>query len=60
MFLAIINETYSEVKADFEVIPSQEFQLRDLFREVSNHFCNCIILFEVRGGILRYMTSKEL
>uniref|UniRef100_A0A8B9PJW7 Polycystin 2 like 2, transient receptor potential cation channel n=1 Tax=Apteryx owenii TaxID=8824 RepID=A0A8B9PJW7_APTOW len=27
MFLAIINDTYSEVKADFALIPSQEFTL---------------------------------
>ncbi|KAM6055506.1 polycystin-2-like protein 2 isoform 4-T5 [Theristicus caerulescens] len=33
MFLAIINDTYSEVKADFEVIPSQEVQIRDLFTQ---------------------------
>ncbi|KFQ70182.1 Polycystic kidney disease 2-like 2 protein, partial [Phaethon lepturus] len=33
MFLAIINDTYSEVKADFEVIPSQELPIRDLFRQ---------------------------
>ncbi|NXW40442.1 PK2L2 protein, partial [Nyctiprogne leucopyga] len=32
MFLAIINDTYSEVKADFEVMPSQELKLRDLVR----------------------------
>lgn len=43
MFLAIINDTYSEVKADFEVIPSQELQIRDLFRQVSKHFCNYLI-----------------
>ncbi|NXQ93711.1 PK2L2 protein, partial [Sagittarius serpentarius] len=36
MFLAIINDTYSEVKADFEVIPSQEVQIRDLFRQSCN------------------------
>ncbi|NXO50278.1 PK2L2 protein, partial [Aramus guarauna] len=36
MFLAIINDTYSEVKADFEVIPSQELQIRDLFRQSCN------------------------
>ncbi|NXJ87642.1 PK2L2 protein, partial [Corythaixoides concolor] len=36
MFLAIINDTYSEVKADFEVIPSQELQIRNLFRQSCN------------------------
>ncbi|KAM6123058.1 polycystin-2-like protein 2 [Phoenicopterus ruber ruber] len=36
MFLAIINDTYSEVKADFEVIPSQELHIRDLFRRSCN------------------------
>ncbi|XP_010070750.1 PREDICTED: polycystic kidney disease 2-like 2 protein, partial [Pterocles gutturalis] len=36
MFLAIINDTYSEVKADFQVIPSQELQLRELFRRSCN------------------------
>ncbi|XP_075571731.1 polycystin-2-like protein 2 [Pelecanus crispus] len=36
MFLAIINDTYSQVKADFEVIPSQELQIRDLFRQSCN------------------------
>ncbi|NXI72724.1 PK2L2 protein, partial [Anseranas semipalmata] len=33
MFLAIINDTYSEVKADFAVIPSQELHIRNLFRQ---------------------------
>ncbi|KAM9226579.1 polycystin-2-like protein 2 [Leptosomus discolor] len=33
MFLAIINDTYSQIKADFEVIPSEELQLRHLFRQ---------------------------
>ncbi|XP_055668357.1 polycystic kidney disease 2-like 2 protein [Falco peregrinus] len=33
MFLAIINDTYSEVKADFEVLPSQELRIRDFFRQ---------------------------
>ncbi|NXF48059.1 PK2L2 protein, partial [Oceanites oceanicus] len=36
MFLAIINDTYSEVKADFEVMPSQELKIRDLFRQSCN------------------------
>lgn len=35
MFLAIINDTYSEVKADFSVIPSREFEISDLIRQVS-------------------------
>ncbi|NXT54028.1 PK2L2 protein, partial [Pluvianellus socialis] len=33
MFLAIINDTYSEVKADFELITSEELQIRDLFKK---------------------------
>ncbi|NWW85274.1 PK2L2 protein, partial [Rhynochetos jubatus] len=33
MVLAIINDTYAEVKADFEVIPSPELRIRDFFRE---------------------------
>ncbi|NXH14048.1 PK2L2 protein, partial [Bucco capensis] len=33
MFLAIINDTYSAVKAEFEVISSQEPQLKDLLRK---------------------------
>ncbi|EMP41629.1 Myotilin [Chelonia mydas] len=33
MFLAIINDTYSEVKADFAVIPSKEFEISDLIRQ---------------------------
>ncbi|NXG31775.1 PK2L2 protein, partial [Dromaius novaehollandiae] len=33
MFLAIINDTYSEVKADFAVIPSQEFAVSDFIRQ---------------------------
>ncbi|NXN66707.1 PK2L2 protein, partial [Himantopus himantopus] len=33
MFLAIINDTYSEVKADFKLITSEELQIRDLFRQ---------------------------
>ncbi|NXC42107.1 PK2L2 protein, partial [Penelope pileata] len=36
MFLAIINDTYSEVKADFAVIPSQELHIRDLLTESYN------------------------
>ncbi|KFV50508.1 Polycystic kidney disease 2-like 2 protein, partial [Tyto alba] len=36
VFLAIINDTYSEVKAAFEVIPSQELHIGDFFRQVSN------------------------
>ncbi|XP_010123541.1 PREDICTED: polycystic kidney disease 2-like 2 protein, partial [Chlamydotis macqueenii] len=36
MFLAIINDTYSEVKADFKVMPSQELQITDLFRRSCN------------------------
>ncbi|XP_025957712.2 polycystin-2-like protein 2 [Dromaius novaehollandiae] len=36
MFLAIINDTYSEVKADFAVIPSQEFAVSDFIRQVFN------------------------
>uniref|UniRef100_A0A8D0KHC3 Polycystin 2 like 2, transient receptor potential cation channel n=1 Tax=Salvator merianae TaxID=96440 RepID=A0A8D0KHC3_SALMN len=34
MFLAIINDTYSEVKADFSVIPSGEFEISDFIRQV--------------------------
>ncbi|NXP06043.1 PK2L2 protein, partial [Thinocorus orbignyianus] len=33
MFLAIINDTYSEVKADFQLISSEELQIRELFRQ---------------------------
>ncbi|NXX41085.1 PK2L2 protein, partial [Tricholaema leucomelas] len=33
MFLAIINNAYSAVKAEFEVMPSQEFQMKDFFRQ---------------------------
>ncbi|NXI48989.1 PK2L2 protein, partial [Chloroceryle aenea] len=33
MFLAIINDTYSAVKAEFELIPSQELHIKDLFRQ---------------------------
>ncbi|NWU55677.1 PK2L2 protein, partial [Dromas ardeola] len=36
MFLAIINDTYSEVKADFQMITSEELQIRDLFRQSCN------------------------
>ncbi|XP_019390278.1 PREDICTED: polycystic kidney disease 2-like 2 protein [Crocodylus porosus] len=36
MFLAIINDTYTEVKADFSVIPSQEFDVSDLIRQSCN------------------------
>uniref|UniRef100_K7G666 Polycystin 2 like 2, transient receptor potential cation channel n=1 Tax=Pelodiscus sinensis TaxID=13735 RepID=K7G666_PELSI len=36
MFLAIINDTYSEVKADFAVIPSKEFEISDLIRQSYN------------------------
>ncbi|XP_062443711.1 polycystin-2-like protein 2 [Rhea pennata] len=36
MFLAIINDTYSEVKADFAVIPSEDFAISDLIRRMFN------------------------
>uniref|UniRef100_A0A8C9FY55 Polycystin cation channel PKD1/PKD2 domain-containing protein n=1 Tax=Pavo cristatus TaxID=9049 RepID=A0A8C9FY55_PAVCR len=36
MFLAIINDTYSEVKADFAVAPSQELHIADLLRQSCN------------------------
>ncbi|XP_063205527.1 polycystin-2-like protein 2 [Chroicocephalus ridibundus] len=36
MVLAIINDTYSEVKADFQMITSEEIQIRDLFRQSCN------------------------
>ncbi|XP_044884096.1 polycystic kidney disease 2-like 2 protein isoform X2 [Mauremys mutica] len=36
MFLAIINDTYSEVKADFAVVPSKEFEISDLIRQSYN------------------------
>ncbi|OXB76222.1 UNVERIFIED_CONTAM: hypothetical protein H355_016800 [Colinus virginianus] len=36
VFLAIINDTYSEVKADFAAIPKQEFHIADLFRKSWN------------------------
>ncbi|POI33596.1 hypothetical protein CIB84_002653 [Bambusicola thoracicus] len=36
MFLAIINDTYSEVKADFAVIPNQELHITDLIRQSYN------------------------
>ncbi|XP_074866117.1 polycystin-2-like protein 2 isoform X2 [Carettochelys insculpta] len=35
MFLAIINDTYSEVKADFAVVPSKEFEISELIRQFS-------------------------
>ncbi|NXA46347.1 PK2L2 protein, partial [Nothocercus julius] len=33
MFLAIINDTYSEVKADFAAIPSQEFAINEFLSQ---------------------------
>ncbi|NXG92315.1 PK2L2 protein, partial [Stercorarius parasiticus] len=36
MGLAIINDTYSEVKADLQMITSEEMQIRDLFRQSCN------------------------
>ncbi|NXJ13135.1 PK2L2 protein, partial [Odontophorus gujanensis] len=36
VFLAIINDTYSEVKADFARIPKQELHISDLFRQSYN------------------------
>ncbi|NXU58143.1 PK2L2 protein, partial [Turnix velox] len=33
MFLAIINDTYSEVKADFQMMTTEELQLRDLIKQ---------------------------
>ncbi|XP_063148953.1 polycystin-2-like protein 2 [Candoia aspera] len=36
MFLAIINDTYSEVKADFSVIPSREFEISDFIKQGYN------------------------
>ncbi|XP_010015011.1 PREDICTED: polycystic kidney disease 2-like 2 protein, partial [Nestor notabilis] len=40
MFLAIINDTYSEVKADYEVMPSRKLPIRDLFR----HSCDNVLM----------------
>uniref|UniRef100_A0A8C3CHI6 Polycystin 2 like 2, transient receptor potential cation channel n=1 Tax=Cairina moschata TaxID=8855 RepID=A0A8C3CHI6_CAIMO len=37
MFLAIINDTYSEVKADFAGLPSQEIHIKDLVRQSCNN-----------------------
>lgn len=34
MFLAIINDTYSEVKADFSVIPDRDFEIGEFIRQV--------------------------
>ncbi|XP_047913215.1 polycystin-2-like protein 2 isoform X1 [Anser cygnoides] len=36
VFLAIINDTYSEVRADFAGIPSQEIHIKDLIRQSCN------------------------
>ncbi|XP_053158648.1 polycystic kidney disease 2-like 2 protein isoform X3 [Hemicordylus capensis] len=36
MFLAIINDTYSEVKADFSVNPGREFGISDLIKQSCN------------------------
>ncbi|KAM9373275.1 polycystin-2-like protein 2 [Phaethornis superciliosus] len=36
MFLAIINDAYSEVKGDFKVIPYQRLKLRDLIKKSCN------------------------
>lgn len=43
MFLAIINDTYSEVKADYDVMPSHKLPIRHFFRHVSKHLCNYLI-----------------
>lgn len=51
MFLAIINDTYSEVKADFAVIPNQEFHITDLFRQVSECFCNYPLYETMRSSL---------
>uniref|UniRef100_A0A8C4ULM1 Polycystin 2 like 2, transient receptor potential cation channel n=1 Tax=Falco tinnunculus TaxID=100819 RepID=A0A8C4ULM1_FALTI len=59
LFLAIINDTYSEVKADFEVLPSQELRIRDFFRRVSKQLSTYLIYFKIRGGILNYITHKD-
>ncbi|XP_054832331.1 polycystic kidney disease 2-like 2 protein [Eublepharis macularius] len=37
VFLAIINDTYSEVKADFSVIPSKKFEISDLIKQSYNN-----------------------
>ncbi|KFP76048.1 Polycystic kidney disease 2-like 2 protein, partial [Apaloderma vittatum] len=36
MFLAILNDSYSAVKAEFEATPSQELKIRDLIRKSCN------------------------
>ncbi|OXB56851.1 hypothetical protein ASZ78_004734 [Callipepla squamata] len=36
VLLAIINDTYSEVRADFAAIPKQELRIADLFRKSCN------------------------
>ncbi|XP_068004685.1 polycystin-2-like protein 2 [Melanerpes formicivorus] len=33
MFLAIISDTYAAVRAEFAVMPRQEFQMKELFRQ---------------------------
>ncbi|KAM4653652.1 polycystin-2-like protein 2 [Amazona ochrocephala] len=43
MFLAIINDTYSEVKADYDMMPGHKVPIRDLFRHVSKHLRNYLI-----------------
>ncbi|XP_061208030.1 polycystin-2-like protein 2 isoform X2 [Neopsephotus bourkii] len=40
MFLAIINNTYKEVKAEYNVMPSHKLPIRDLFRHSCDNALN--------------------
>uniref|UniRef100_A0A8D2LIF4 Polycystin 2 like 2, transient receptor potential cation channel n=1 Tax=Varanus komodoensis TaxID=61221 RepID=A0A8D2LIF4_VARKO len=54
MFLAIINDTYSEVKADFSVIPNREFEISDLIRQVNTQ----VLFITPKSFGLRKKVSK--
>lgn len=48
MFLAIINDTYSEVKADYSVGRRPDFELGKMIKEV----CQIIFLIRILRQIL--------
>ncbi|XP_074012233.1 polycystin-2-like protein 2 [Numenius arquata] len=56
MFLAIINDTYSEVKADFQLISSEELQIRDLFRRSCN---KALVMLKLKKPEMDKNSSEE-
>uniref|UniRef100_A0A8B9V134 Polycystin 2 like 2, transient receptor potential cation channel n=1 Tax=Anas zonorhyncha TaxID=75864 RepID=A0A8B9V134_9AVES len=56
MFLAIINDTYTEVKADFAEIPCQEIHIKDLVRQSCN---KTLVKLRLKKPEVEDLQSKE-